>query len=62
MIIADKISDYRVLDTGDGMKLENWGGYLLARPDPQVACASMCGPRALSIPACSPSSRPTGSL
>ena len=36
MIIADKISDYRVLDTGDGMKLENWGGYLLARPDPQV--------------------------
>ena len=36
MIIADKISDYKVLDTGDGMKLESWGGYLLARPDPQV--------------------------
>ena len=26
MIIADKISDYKVLDTGDGMKLESWGG------------------------------------
>lgn len=36
MIIADRISDYTVLDTGDGMKLESWGGYLLARPDPQV--------------------------
>ena len=99
MIIADKISDYKVLDTGDGMKLESWGGYLLARPDPQVIWKKsrpalwekahavyhrsatggghweykkqlperweivfMSAPQVLSILACSPSNRPTGSL
>lgn len=36
MFVADKIRDYRILDTGDGMKLESWAGILLARPDPQV--------------------------
>ena len=36
MIVADRISEYTVLDAGEGMKLENWGGYILARPDPQV--------------------------
>ena len=36
MIVADRISEYKVLDTGSGMKLESWGGYLLARPDPQA--------------------------
>ncbi len=36
MIISDSFSDYRLLDTGDGMKLEYWNGYTLARPDPQV--------------------------
>ncbi len=33
---ADKWKDYEILDTGDGMKLERWGEYILARPDPQV--------------------------
>lgn len=36
MFIAKDFSDYTVLDTGGGMKLEKWGGYILARPDPQV--------------------------
>lgn len=28
--------DYELLDAGSGMKLERWGGFTLARPDPQV--------------------------
>lgn len=28
--------DYRVLATGDGLKLERWGNIYLLRPDPQV--------------------------
>ena len=36
MFIADGWKDYRVLDTGGGMKLESWAGITLARPDPQV--------------------------
>ncbi len=28
--------DYSVIATGDGYKLENWGGVILLRPDPQV--------------------------
>lgn len=36
IIIADKWDDYEVMDTGNGMKLERWGKYILSRPDPQV--------------------------
>ena len=36
MFIADKWKDFAVLDTGGGEKLERWGEYFLARPDPQV--------------------------
>lgn len=36
MFIAKDMKDYRIFDTGDGMKLESWAGVLLARPDPQV--------------------------
>ncbi|MHC1787005.1 MAG: class I SAM-dependent methyltransferase [Christensenellales bacterium] len=36
MFVAEGWRDVEVLDTGDGMKLERWGTYLLARPDPQV--------------------------
>ena len=36
MWIADRWKDYGVLDTSDGEKLEQWGPYLLIRPDPQV--------------------------
>ena len=28
--------DYSVIATGDGYKLERWGGVVLLRPDPQV--------------------------
>ncbi len=36
MFLADGWRDFEVLDTGDGMKLERWGNFILARPDPQV--------------------------
>ena len=36
MWIADKWTDYEVIDTSAGEKLERWGNFLLVRPDPQV--------------------------
>ena len=36
MWIADNWTDYTVVDTSDGEKLEYWGKYSLIRPDPQV--------------------------
>lgn len=36
MRIADSWKDYCVIATGDGYKLEDWGGKVLLRPDPQV--------------------------
>ena len=36
MYIADNWTDYEILDTSGGEKLERWGEYILARPDPQV--------------------------
>lgn len=36
MFIADNWTDYEVLDTSSGEKLERWGNYQLVRPDPQV--------------------------
>lgn len=36
MWIADQWSDYEVIDSSDGEKLERWGDYILLRPDPQV--------------------------
>ena len=36
MITANNLSEYTILDTGDGEKLENIGGIILQRPDPQV--------------------------
>jgi len=36
MFVADRLTDYKILDTGDGMKLEKWGSVVLSRPDPQV--------------------------
>lgn len=36
MFITDGFESYKILDTGDGMKLELWGDYMLARPDPQT--------------------------
>ena len=36
MYIADKWTDYEILDAGGGDKLERWGSVLLLRPDPQA--------------------------
>lgn len=36
MWIADNWTDYEVIDTSNGEKLERWGDYYLLRPDPQV--------------------------
>jgi len=36
MWLADKWSDYELLDCSDGEKLERWGQYILVRPDPQI--------------------------
>lgn len=31
-----KFDEYKILDTSDGMKLEDWNGIKLLRPDPQI--------------------------
>ena len=36
MFLADTWTDYEVMDTGDGEKLERWGNIILRRPDPQT--------------------------
>ena len=36
LLLADRWTDYRLLDCGDGMKQERWGPYVLVRPDPQI--------------------------
>jgi len=34
--VSDKWIDYEIILTGDGQKMENWGGYILKRPEPQA--------------------------
>ena len=36
MRIADKWKEYRLIDTSNGDKLEDWNGVTLIRPDPQI--------------------------
>lgn len=36
MKVAEGWKDFEVLSTGDGKKIENWGGHVLVRPDPQI--------------------------
>ncbi|EIP99953.1 putative SAM-dependent methyltransferase [Opitutaceae bacterium TAV1] len=36
LVTADGWRDYRLLDCGDGMKMERWGAHTLVRPDPQI--------------------------
>lgn len=36
LLLADRWEDYQLLETGDGMKLEQWGNTALVRPDPQI--------------------------
>lgn len=33
-------TEYQIIDMSDGMKLENWNGYKLLRPDPQIIWTS----------------------
>ena len=36
MFLTDTWTDYEVMDTGNGEKLERWGKIVLRRPDPQT--------------------------
>ncbi|PTX91407.1 class I SAM-dependent methyltransferase [Opitutus sp. ER46] len=36
LLLADHWRDYQLVDCGDGMKQERWGGFNLVRPDPQI--------------------------
>jgi len=36
MLVADEWKDYSLIDASDGEKLEQWGDYVLVRPDPQA--------------------------
>jgi 23S rRNA (cytosine1962-C5)-methyltransferase len=36
MQLADKWTEYSLIDAGDGEKLEKWGDIILTRPDPQA--------------------------
>ena len=36
VLVADDWRDYQLLDSGEGMRLERWGAYTLARPDPEA--------------------------
>lgn len=36
VLVAENWEDYKLLDGGDGMKIERWGDIVLARPDPQI--------------------------
>jgi 23S rRNA (cytosine1962-C5)-methyltransferase len=36
LLLADRWTEYQLLDCGDGMKKERWGPYTLVRPDPQI--------------------------
>ena len=36
MKIANKWTDYQIIDMANGEKIEKWGSYILRRPDPQI--------------------------
>ncbi len=36
MWLPEKLTDYELIDTSDGARLERWGDFILSRPDPQV--------------------------
>ena len=36
MDIANKWTDYEIIDMANGEKLEKWGKIVLIRPDPQI--------------------------
>jgi 23S rRNA (cytosine1962-C5)-methyltransferase len=36
LLIADKWKDYELIDSGDGEKLERFGGFIVIRPEPRI--------------------------
>ena len=36
LLLANEWDDYKILDAGNGEKLEQWGEVVLCRPDPQI--------------------------
>jgi len=36
LLLADRWTEFQLLDCADGLKRERWGPYVLVRPDPQV--------------------------
>ena len=44
LLLAEGWTDYELLDTGGGMKLERWGEAVLVRPDTHVAWRSKDAP------------------
>lgn len=50
MWMADKWTDYEVIDCSKGERLERWGEYLLIRPDPQVIWDTSRRPRGWKRP------------
>ena len=36
MFVADSWKEYKLIDASDGERLEQWGKYILIRPDPQI--------------------------
>ena len=39
MLLADKWKEYKIIDAGDGEKLERVGNFLISRPDSQIIWA-----------------------
>lgn len=46
MKIASNWEQYKIIDMSDGMKLENWNGIILSRPDPQIIWSEKQNPNA----------------
>src|SRR3989344_8302237 len=36
LLVAEDWRDYELLDAGEGEKLERWGQYVIARPEPRA--------------------------
>jgi len=36
ILFPDGWTDYELIDTGEGKKLERWGNYVMVRPDPRI--------------------------
>ena len=45
MQAVENFEDVKLLDMANGEKLENWNGYLLIRPDPQIIWSNKMNPK-----------------